>query len=150
MSALRGKCMNVSDLRKKAEAGGLAAQGILGVCYLEGIDVDVDYKEAYRFLSLAAERGAPRPQFFLARMFAEGLGIAKDFAQALRLFESAANKGEFQAQIQLGRIYSRGIGVRADPQTASRWYAEAVAQEDKIADCEELTEAKAYLSARDL
>jgi TPR repeat protein len=39
--------MNISDLRQKAERGSAVAQTILGTYYLEGVDVEVDYNEAF-------------------------------------------------------------------------------------------------------
>ena len=79
-------------------------------------------------------------------MYAEGLGIPQNVPEAIRLYKTAATAGEFLAQIQLGRMYSRGLGVKANLATARRWYATAVAQENTVADGEELREAKAYLA----
>ncbi len=77
--------MNIQDLRRKAESGSVVAQSILGVCYLDGIDTKVDYTEALRFLSAAAEKGAPRALAGLARMYATGLGVPTSVSEAVRL-----------------------------------------------------------------
>jgi hypothetical protein len=37
--------MDIEDIRRKAEAGGCVAQSILGLSYLYGYDVGVDYKK---------------------------------------------------------------------------------------------------------
>jgi TPR repeat protein len=79
-------------------------------------------------------------------MYAEGLGIPKNLPEAIRLYEAAARAGEFFAQIDLGRMYSRGLGVPADSEAARRWYSAAAAQADRVADCEELREAKNYVA----
>jgi TPR repeat protein len=55
----------------------LAAQAVLGLCYLDGIGVGRDYDEAFRFLSAAAQRGAPRAHIGLARMYADGMGVPR-------------------------------------------------------------------------
>ncbi|MGZ4828201.1 MAG: tetratricopeptide repeat protein [Candidatus Angelobacter sp.] len=138
--------MDISDLRKKAGSGSVVAQSILGICYLDGTEVEVNYPEAFRFLSAAAEKGASRAIANLARMHAEGLGIPKNVPEAIHLFERAAKAGEFLAQIELARIYSRGVSVPVDRVAALRWYSAAVTQENKISDCEELQEAKAYVA----
>jgi TPR repeat protein len=39
--------MNIQDLRRKAESGNVAAQSILGACYLEGFETDVDYPGSF-------------------------------------------------------------------------------------------------------
>jgi TPR repeat protein len=67
-------------------------------------------------------------------------------AEAVRLYEAAAEAGEFFAQIELGRIYARAVDVPANPSAARKWYSAAVAQADRVFDCEELREAKAYLA----
>jgi TPR repeat protein len=113
---------------------------------LDGIDVAVDYKEAFRLLTGAANRGAARAAANLARIYAEGLGIPKDIAKAIRLYEQAAKAGEFLAQVELGRIYSRGLGVPTNPKAALIWYSDAAVQEGRVDACEELKEAKAYVA----
>jgi len=139
--------MNIADLREKAESGSAVAQTILGICYLNGVDVEVDYKEAFRFLSVAAGQDASRAMVSLARMYSEGLGIPENVPEAIRLYESAARAGEFLAQVELGRIYSRGVGVQVNLDAAVRWYSAAVAQEGRVTDCTELREAKDYVAS---
>jgi TPR repeat protein len=147
--------MNIHELRSGADSGSRLDQSVLGLCYLFGVDVRVDYKEAFRLLSLA---GTSRAVANLARMYAEGLGISKDMAEAIRLYK-AVGRSEFRAQLELGRIYSRGLGVPIDPVEAFKWYSAAAARED--GDCvddpinaafvgsgtfEEVQEAKAYVA----
>ena len=146
--------MDIPDLRKKSDSGSRAAQGALGICYLYGHEVEVNYKEAFRLLSLA---GTSRAVVNLARMHAEGMGVPKDLAEAIRLYKAVA-KSEFRAQLELGRVYSRGMGVQADSDEALRWYSAAAGREDD--DCvddaftaafvgsgtlEEIREARAYV-----
>ena len=147
--------MNIHELRRRADSGSPVNQSVLGLCYLYGVDVQVDYKEAFRLLSLA---GTSRAVANLARMYAEGLGIPKDLAEAIRLYKAVA-KFEFRAQLELGRIYSRGMGVPTDHDEALRWYSAAAARD--VDDCvedpinaafvgsgtfEEVQEAKAYVA----
>jgi len=136
--------MNIPDLRHRAESGSAVAQTILGTCYLEGVQVEIDHKEAFRLLSAAAEQGVSRAMANLAYMYAEGLGTAKNLQEALPLYEQAADAGEFLAQVELARMYARGVGVAAAPKLARKWYAAAAAQEGSVGDCGELREAKAY------
>ncbi len=118
--------MNIHELRRKADSGSRGSQSVLGLCYLFGVDVQVDYKEAFRLLSLA---GTSRAVANLARMYSEGLGIAKDMAEAIRLYK-AVGRSEFRAQLELGRIYSRGLGVPIDNVEAFKWYSAAAARDD--------------------
>lgn len=134
--------MNIEELRKEAETGSLVSQTILGICYLDGIKVDVDYDKAFRLLSASVERRVPRAMANLARMYAAGLGVQRDMSEAVRLYEAAAKAGEFFAQIALGRIYHDGVGVPKNDAAARKWYSVAAAWDGRIADCEELREAK--------
>jgi Sel1 repeat len=138
--------MNIEELKQKAEAGSLAAQSMLGTCYLHGIDLAVDFTEAFRLLSKASERGAARASLNLAEMFHRGLGVQQNTAEATRLYEIAAEKGEFFAQVALGRIYSSDEQAPRDMQSAEKWYAAAAAQAGRVANCEELAEAQAFVA----
>jgi TPR repeat protein len=55
------------------------------------------------------------------------------------------SNAEFLATVALGRIYARGIQVPADSAEALRWYSAAAGWEGRVADCEEIKEAKAYV-----
>jgi TPR repeat protein len=147
--------MNIHELRRGADSGSRVDQSVLSLCYLYRVDVQVDYREAFRLLSLA---GTSRAVANLGRMYAEGLGIAKDMAEAIRLYK-AVGRSEFRAQLELGRIYSRGLGVPIDRIEAFRWYSAAAADQER--DCvddtinagfvgsgtfEEVQEAKAYVA----
>jgi TPR repeat protein len=82
--------MDIGELRRRADSGSVVAQSVLGICYLEGIEVE---------------------------------------------------------EIEIARMYSRGIGGPADPDLARKWYSAATSQERDVDDCDEMREAKAYLSA---
>jgi uncharacterized protein len=139
--------MDIDLLRKRAGEGSTVAQTILGTCYLDGdTSLGIDYKEAFRLLSQAASRGASRAIFNLARMYASGLGVARDMNKATVLFEQAGARGEFLAQIELGRIYSSGTGILTNLSTAIKWYEAAVRQAEKVGDCVEIREARAFLN----
>jgi TPR repeat protein len=137
--------MDIPDLRRKAEAGSVVAQSILGICYLHGINVEADCREAFRLLSAAAAKGASRAQLNLGHMYFEGMGIPPDVPQALRLYHAAAEKGEFDAQIQLGRIYSRGTGASIDFDAALRWYTFALSQRTRVRADDEIEEAREFV-----
>ena len=79
--------MNISDLRKEADSGNVVAQTVLGTCYLDGTEVEINHAEAFRLLSLAADRGAARAMVNLARIYMEGLGVSKDLAEGIRWYE---------------------------------------------------------------
>jgi hypothetical protein len=82
--------LSIPDLRHRAESGSAVAQTILGICYLEGVEVEVNHEEAFRLLRAAANQGASRAMANLAYMYAEGLGTTKSLQEALPLYEQAA------------------------------------------------------------
>lgn len=139
--------MDIRDLRQKAETGSCVAQSVLGSCYLDGIDVEVDYQEAFRLLTEAAKQGASRAVVNWARMHAEGLGIQRDVPKAVELYETVS-KVEFLACVQLGRIYSRGAGITPDSDEALKWYR-AATKFKNVQDCEELREAMGFVAGRE-
>jgi len=147
--------MNITGLRQEAESGSVVAQSVLGICYLYGREVHVDYEKAFQLLSAASEKGASRAVVNLARMYAEGLGIAKDMPKAIRFYEAVA-KVETRAPLELD---ARGEDVPADPEAALRWYSEVAARKAGMGDSvtaafvgavtfEEIEEAKAYVAGR--
>jgi TPR repeat protein len=142
--------MDLEEKRRKAEAGSCAAQSLLGISYLYGYDVAVDYKEAFRFLSAAASQGASRAVLNLGLMHAKGLGIPQNVPEAIRLFESVAKPSDssdaFAARIELGRLYSSGLGTPVDDEQALSWYQAAVALANDGEDSEELREARDYVA----
>src|ERR1700675_3388809 len=143
--------MDINNRRRKAEDGSCVHQSILGLSYLYGIDVEIDYKEAFRWLSAAAAQGASRAVLNLGRMYLGGLGISKNIPEAIRLFEIVARRSDgsdaFEARIELGRTYSRGLGVPVDAAIASEWYSAAITLAAGNADSEEIQEANAYLAS---
>jgi TPR repeat protein len=138
--------MNIANLHEKAKSGSVVAQTVLGICYLDGIDVEVDYSEALRLLSDAARQGAPRAVASLGRMYAQGLGVSHNIAAAIGLFEQAAQAGEFLAHIELARIYANGLGVPINRDLARKSYSAALDQQARIGECQEMQEARVYLA----
>jgi uncharacterized protein len=148
--------MNIAELKREAESGNLVSQSVLGICYLYGRDVAVNHQEAFRLLSIAADRGASRAVVNLAQLFAKGLGTPKDLPEAIRLYR-AVQKVEVRAQLELARIYSQELGFPADPKAARRYYS-GVAKATNVVDdpstaalvgavtFDEIKEAKAYLA----
>jgi TPR repeat protein len=143
--------MDIEEQRRKAEAGSCVAQSLLGLSYLYGYDVEVDYSEAFKFLNAAAKQGGARAILNLGIMYAKGFGIPQDMPQAIRLLEAVAAPSEssdaFAARIELGRIYSsRSGGIQVDGAKAFAWYKAAIAIASGNESSDDLIEAKAYVA----
>jgi len=148
--------VDILELRRKAGCGSVVAQSVLGICHLYGREVEVDYTEARRLLSAAADKGSSRAMVNLARMHAEGLGVPRNLPKAIGLYEAVA-KVEVRAQLELGRIYARGAGIPQNPKAALACYATVALREDGVEDSttaafvgavtfEEIEEAKNYVT----
>src|SRR5690242_5623872 len=139
--------LNIADLRSGAEAGSCVDQCVLGLCYLYGTDVEINYEEALRLLTAAAEQGASRAMLNLGYMFAQGLGMEKNVAEAVRWFEAAALRDSdgFLARIELARIFALGDGIPRDLKAAFDLYSAAItiAPSDGFAD--QLEEARRFV-----
>jgi hypothetical protein len=142
--------LDMDELRRKAEEGSCVAQGVLGTCLLYGIHVDIDYAEAFRWLSAAADQRASRPTLHLAYMYEKGLGIPVDMQQAIKLFTSVATPSDstdaFSARIELGRIFATGIGVSIDQVEAVRWYSAALTVASEDDESNNIEEARAFVT----
>jgi len=139
--------MNILDLRQKAESGSVVAQSILGICYSDGVDTQVDYAEALRFLSAAAAKGCFAGDGQRGTNARWRSGSPERLGRGVAALPGIGRAGEFLAQIELGRIFSRGRGVAIDPDAALRGYSAAAAQESCVEEGEDIEEAKAYVAA---
>jgi TPR repeat protein len=108
--------------RLAADQGFVLALGKLGVMYLFGHGVPVDFEESLKLLRLAADQGYVRAQYFLAGQYQYGQGVPQDHEEAMRLYRLAADEGDGYAQREVGKIYDNGIGVPQDSEEANRWY----------------------------
>lgn len=141
---------------KNAESGSVVSQGYVGWCYLYGRGTDINYSEAFRWLSVVAyERRSSRAFVHLGDMYAQGLGVVKDMNEAIRHYKAVLGS-ELRAQLALARIYSQEAGVNADTNEASRLYSSlavcnhlhedpAVAAFAGALTSAEVEEAKAYI-----
>jgi uncharacterized protein len=139
--------MDLTELRAEAESGSVPAQTVLGIRLLEGIECAADHAEAFRWLSVAAERRAPRAMAHLGTMYERGLAVPVDGRRARELYEAAALRGEFLACVWLARLLDGGDPPDSDG--ALRWYRSALSQAAAVQDCAELGEARAYVAARE-
>ncbi len=143
--ALRWVEMNIEELKIKSERGSTVAQGILGAMYLHGYEVEINYEEAFRLLTLSAEKGAARSLWNLGTMYEKGLGTKQDLSRARELYRRATERGEALAGVYFARMYVNGIGGPVDNESALRGYKLAANQASQMEPCEEISEALQYV-----
>ncbi len=98
-------------LSKASEAGDASAHYYLGIMYLNGYGVPVNYQESARLFTLGAQKNHPGAQIALGILLIEGIGVPQNFKRAAMLFTQASKQDNQDAQAILGWIYKYGIGV---------------------------------------
>src|SRR5207249_7973463 len=76
-----------------AERGDISAQYTLGTIYDQGLGVPRDYREAFRWYTMAANGGHYFAQYNLGGMYHDGQGVPKDDAVAAAWWRKAADAG---------------------------------------------------------
>jgi TPR repeat protein len=114
----------LAEIRKAAEGGDLAAQYLLGLCFLQGAKgAPKDAAEAVKWLRRSAAGNVTRAQDDLGSLHREGKGgLVVDHAEAVRLYALAAAQGLAEAQFNLGCCYRNGNGVPRDLAEAARLF----------------------------
>ncbi len=100
-----GDTSEVSDdsayLVTKAEQGDASAQSKLGLMYLMGEAIPLDYKEAFRWYRASAVQENSSAQGSLGAMYRKGLGLPQDYIQAFMWYDLAVAKSELDQERRL-------------------------------------------------
>ena len=78
-TAISDRDSTLSRLKSAGENGDVEAQYALGLMYLYGEILDVDYQQAKIWYEKAAAQNDPRAQAKLGVMYANGLGVKQDY-----------------------------------------------------------------------
>lgn len=120
----------VKALKREVGSGNVVAAMELGLMYRDGKGVAVDYGQARKYLTRAAETdlvrlwyklGLPKAQYALAVMLRDGVGGKADAPAAAFWFEQAAELGHVHSQRMLAQMYFNGAGVKRNPERAFFW-----------------------------
>jgi TPR repeat protein len=122
----------LDTLLAAARAGDGGASCRLGDLYLQGLTVEQDLDEAFRWYSLGASQNDAVAQNNLGAMFLRGTACRADDARAVYWFRRSAEQGNATGQYNLARRYLLGEGVAPDSTEAARWFAAAAAQGDLV------------------
>jgi len=107
---------HIADIRKRARKGDYKATYNLGVFYIRGAGVPLDFESAFRHFKKSAEDAVYAPAMFnLAICYATGTGTTIDRVQAYKWWNLAAAQGHpqaAQARDNIGKII-RKSGIAA-------------------------------------
>lgn len=86
-----------------------------------------NYKEAFKWLSQAAESNNAAAEFLLGDLYYSGNGVSQSDGTAIKWYEKAAKQNYVAAQLALATMYQQGSGVTQDQTKAVQWYKKAAA-----------------------
>ena len=98
----------LQEWQKLAEQGSADAQDHLGVCYMDGEEIEKNEKEACKWFHLAAKQGHAAAQNSLGVCYMDGEGVEQNEKEACKWFQLAAEQGHAAAQNNLGNRYFNG------------------------------------------
>ena len=103
-------------LKGLAESGDVFAIYMLGICYINQTDEDIDYLSAIEWFLKASSLGFYRAFYSLASRYYYGQGVDRDFDRALKYLEQATAFPE----------YINALGTTADIYYDKQEYKEAL------------------------
>jgi serine/threonine protein kinase/TPR repeat protein len=115
-------------LKKAAESGDAASQGLLGEIYAMGLGVPSDDKEARRWFELAAAQDHPSGIAGRGWALLYGYGTTADPERGVVLLRQAAERGDSFGHAYLGMAYENGMGTARNETEAARQYQLAAEQ----------------------
>ena len=102
----------LSDVQRRANAGEVEAEYILGAAYRSGGPLlEQNDREAVNWFRKAADQAFPKAQTQLGYAYATGKGVSQDFRESFRWYSKAAQQGDPNAEYELGLFYLLGRGV---------------------------------------
>ena len=138
-SPLRGET-TIMGLEDDARNGSDSALYLLGIYYLQGINVEKDVPLGRYYLRQAAEAGnryainffftAAREddteaEVLIGDLLSLGLGIEQNISEALIWYEIAANNGDPIGMLRLAEMYGSGEIIQVDKNKSLYWYRQA-------------------------
>lgn len=87
----------LNELGTKAAQGDPRAQYETGERYHDGLGVQRDYAEAFKWFLQAAEQGHAKAQSNVGMMYFVGRGVLRDYVQAYKWISLAAAQGDESA-----------------------------------------------------
>ena len=123
--------------RADAEKGNTDAQVRLGYAYLYGTEgVTKDYKEAVKWLQIAADHDSGEAFAQLGFCYLNGFGVPLNKAKGLDHYLRGANKGSALGINGAAWCYTTGQGTAKDETKALEWYRKGADAGDSVSQYE--------------
>ncbi|MCK5336514.1 MAG: sel1 repeat family protein [Gammaproteobacteria bacterium] len=123
------KAADISIITKAANTGNTEAQHQLGMAYANGNGVDLDYKEAFKWIQKAADSDHLSSLRTLGWLYANGFGVEQNDEEAQNTSIRLAEIGEAKDQYFLASLYQSGLyGMKPDSEKMISWYYKSAQQ----------------------
>ena len=114
-----------------AERGHRRSMYEVGVIFYYGKgNVDIDYKQALKYLTMAEELEDSRSSLLLAEMYMQGNGVTKNVEEGIFHLKRAFGNGDGYAAYKLGNLYLEGKEVEKDVENAMFFFNRGERLED--------------------
>lgn len=98
---------DIEEMKRKAEEGEIDAIVQLGISYLYGYGIEVDYVEAFIYLQDAAIKNDGEAQLHLGKMYENGWGIKPDLWTAYSLYRRSYKMKTEGSRKALGNVIDK-------------------------------------------
>lgn len=117
-----------------ANIGNPECQNSIAYLYQKGLGVAVNFDEANRLFTAAAEKNNASAQYNLAMLLQlNRRAISGDWQKSAKWMIKAAELNNTNAQVNLGAMYSEGKGAEVNPSKAVYWWKKAADQGNAMA-----------------
>lgn len=120
---------------KAAEEKDYVSEG-LGLCFLYGIGTERNDTEAFKYFTIAADRGYTAAKFRLGLCYKYGNGTTKNLSEAYKWLLEAAEEENRNAAYEVGMLLLNGEGISMDAEKAIEWLVKAAENEQDDAQFE--------------
>lgn len=116
------------------EAAGIETDGqaslALGNIYRDGLNGEIDMKQAVSWYEKGASQGNPECMEILGCLYFQGEeGVDRDYAKAFEWLNRCEEAGSLQSASKLGYLYMKGEGCTADENKAKELFERAAQTE---------------------
>jgi uncharacterized protein len=109
-------------LLKEAKKGNTSSQVELGCFYFYEVEPE-QYQNAYKWFTIAADKGLDIAQYYVGLCYENGLGVQQNDKEAFQSYMTAAKQNNADAECKVGTCYQRGIGIKQNMEIAVYWWS---------------------------
>ena len=98
---------------------------LIGLMYVLGVQVPIDYSKAVDWFQKAIDGGSASAMHNLAQMYLYGIGVPRDYTNAFRWFQRSAAYGNVHSMYSAAVMAENGLGTARDLRVSRALYHDA-------------------------